>query len=949
MKTPLRTISLIVSIAFICILHSLSANGQVVVMQPLTTFGPNGDGSLRPGDVICLTSAGQLQRGMAYNPTTGHLLVVDRATNSSVNYFVYILDGASGANLGTLATISPFAGGNAAFPLNLIGVADDGAIYAANLSNGTTGSPQVRLYRWASESDPSPALVSPTISFPNDDPSGGATDVSQKRWGDTMTVRGSGLNTQILLANRGTLAALYTPDDGSYTHFTPKTLSTDVTTGALGYGLTFGAGDTFWGTSGANGNGPLLHLSFNAGAGTGATLTNFPPTNFPGTITPILVMPASNLLAGITMVPGPDVVRLYDITDTNFPVLLDRKSFVTASNNAAFGGALALGTNGILYALDSDNGIMAFTLATVGSNPLPPAFYLNPASVTAPPNTNVTFTSAADSTLPISYQWFYNTNFAIVGATNASLSLTNIQPINSGTFHVVATNHSTGNSATSSIAVLNVSSASSGAETWNLAAGGTWDSSANWNPTGVPNGIGASAVFNNAASSLNPAQTGNRTVTADGSQTVGSITFNNNAANTFTTAINAGAGGTLTFDETGAGPATINVPAVVGTGNNTIQAPITLADSLVATVNHTTPTSAAGALNLTATMTGPGGFTKLGDGLATFGTGAKMYTGPTVLGGGRLRMSLAASATGTSSFTIAGGQLDIIAAGTFTLGSGPLNLSGAGPTTGPYAAFPGAIRNDTGLIVTINNMVVLQSDTLIHVQGSAAGSTTLAGNVSGPGKLSLTGTPHDANLGVLVLNGANTYSGGTVIDGGTLDVSGASATLGAGDVTVHSANLAFAGSSAKLKIEAGVLNAIADSATLSLAGGRAAGVADDGYVDLGAGVNEIVGGLKLGGVTQPAGTYGSTSSSATFQNDEYFSGSGIVTVVPAAVSPSLNIVLSTPNVVISWPTNVVGFQLQSVGSLTDSWADDNRSIVVSGTNNTVTETIGTNKFYRLKK
>src|SRR5436190_1804593 len=224
MKTLLRTILSVVLITFFSIL----AHGSVLVMQPLPTFGPNGDGSLRPGDVVCLTSAGQLQRGMAYNPMTGHLLVVDRSTNSSINYFVYILDGASGANLGTLATISPFSGGNAAFPLNLIGVADDGAIYAANLANSTTGSPQVRLYRWASEGDGSPALVSPTISFPNDDPSGGATDVSQKRWGDTMTVRGSGLNTQILLANRGTLAALYTPDDGTYSHFTPKTLTTGV-------------------------------------------------------------------------------------------------------------------------------------------------------------------------------------------------------------------------------------------------------------------------------------------------------------------------------------------------------------------------------------------------------------------------------------------------------------------------------------------------------------------------------------------------------------------------------------------------------------------------------------------------------------------------------------------------------------------------------------------------
>ena len=74
-----------------------------------------------------------------------------------------------------------------------------------------------------------------------------------------------------------------------------------------------------------------------------------------------------------------------------------------------------------------------------------------------------------------------------------------------------------------------------------------------------------------------------------------------------------------------------------------------------------------------------------------------------------------------------------------------------------------------------------------------------------------------------------------------------------------------------------------------------------------------------------------------------------MTVVPAAVVPSLTIVLSAPNVIISWPTNAVGFQLQSVGALTQAWADDNTSIVVSGTNNTVTESANTNRFYRLKK
>jgi autotransporter-associated beta strand protein len=318
-----------------------------------------------------------------------------------------------------------------------------------------------------------------------------------------------------------------------------------------------------------------------------------------------------------------------------------------------------------------------------------------------------------------------------------------------------------------------------------------------------------------------------------------------------------------------------------GTGNNTISVAMTFNDSVVAAVNNTSASSAAGSLNLTGTIGGAGGFTKNGDGLATFGTGAKTYTGATVLNGGRMRMSLAAAPTATSSLTInSGGQLTLIAAGSFTFGAGPLNLNGAGPTTGPFAAFPGAIRNDTGLAVTINNSVVLQSDTLIHVQGSAGGSTTFASGVSGAGKLTLTGTPHDANLGMLALNAANSYLGGTVVDGGTLSVSGAAATLGAGNVAVNSANLAFTGSSAKLSLATGVADAIADTATLSLAGGNVGGVADDGYADLGAGINEIVAALILGGVGQAPGTYGSTSSGATFQNNEYFAGTGIITVIP---------------------------------------------------------------------
>ena len=496
------------------------------------------------------------------------------------------------------------------------------------------------------------------------------------------------------------------------------------------------------------------------------------------------------------------------------------------------------------------------------------------------------------------------------------------------------------------VAVVLCGTQAAQAATWNLAGGGSWNTAGNWNPASIPNAVGANATFNNAASVNNPAQTANRTVTADIVETVGAIIFNNDQTNTFTTSISTGpTNGGLIFDAAGAGPATISVPAALGTGNFTISAPITLNDQLVATVDNTTAASTAGALNLTAAINGAGGFTKGGVGLATFGTGAKTYTGPTVINGGRMRISNAARPVSTSGFTINnGGQLDMITAGTYDFGSGPMNLNGAGPTTGSFAAFPGAIRNDSGLVVTVSNAVVLQSDTLIHVQGST-GSTTLAGNISGPGKLTLTSQPHDANLGTLVLNGTNTYSGGTIVDGGTLVVSGAGATLGTGNVTVNSASLSWAGSSAKLTIQSGVLNAIADTATLSLAGGNNAGVADDGYAELGAGVNEVVGGLVLGGVPQGPGTYGSSSSSATFKNDEYFTGTGVVTVRLV-----LTIRLSLPNVVLSWPTNVVGFALQAKGGLTGTWTNDTHSVAVSGTNYIVTEpkSSGT-MFFRLKK
>ena len=179
---------------------------------------------------------------------------------------------------------------------------------------------------------------------------------------------------------------------------------------------------------------------------------------------------------------------------------------------------------------------------------------------------------------------------------------------------------------------------SASAETWTIAGGSSWGTAANWNSTSVPNAIGASATFNGAATGSNAAQTANRTITLDGARTVGAIVFNTDLS-TFTNQLATGTGGSLIFDALGAGPATITTMGA-GTGNNTISGPMTLTDSLTAIVNNTTASSPAGSLNLTGTIGGPGGFTKQGDGLATFGTGAKTYTGATLLSGGRMHGTL---------------------------------------------------------------------------------------------------------------------------------------------------------------------------------------------------------------------------------------------------------------------------------------------------------------------
>jgi autotransporter-associated beta strand protein len=196
--------------------------------------------------------------------------------------------------------------------------------------------------------------------------------------------------------------------------------------------------------------------------------------------------------------------------------------------------------------------------------------------------------------------------------------------------------------------------------------------------------------------------------------------------------------------------------------------------------------------------------------------------------------------------------------------SGNINIKSSAPTS--------AIRLDGNL--TFNN-------------SATNGSTFVIGDpITGVGRLTKEGN------GPMRVTNTNTYQGGTIINIGSLAVGNADAfnngfgfypatagTLGTGNLTVNQGNLTVNQGGGRLEIETGVVNAIADTATVSLWGGGVANLADGGYLLLDNDVNETVSQLMLRGVSQLAGTYGSTSSAALFKSDEYFSGAGMLTVL----------------------------------------------------------------------
>ena len=93
------------------------------------------------------------------------------------------------------------------------------------------------------------------------------------------------------------------------------------------------------------------------------------------------------------------------------------------------------------------------SITIIANSGTAPVITNQPVSLTNNVSSNAAFTVTA-GTAPLHYQWYFNTNTALLNATNTSLTLTNIQLTNTGNYRVIITNSS--GSVTSSFATLTV-------------------------------------------------------------------------------------------------------------------------------------------------------------------------------------------------------------------------------------------------------------------------------------------------------------------------------------------------------------------------------------------------------------------------------------------------------------------------------------------------------------
>jgi len=357
-------------------LLGVAADGAT--LAPLSTFG-GGDGWRAPGEVLSGDTAGtdtsggydflgtgNLERGMARNPVTGNVLLLSRTGGIDAVKGLRILDGATGVDVGFVDFSSAVVSGGT-FIRNMIAVADDGAIFMANLTTDASADP-FNIYRWANETAAEPTLVY------------SGAPLAGARLGDSFDAIGSGVNTR-LVAGYGSSPnvagnnsfALFTTANG--TDFSASNISVGTNPPAAGdfrLGLTFTDSDTVIGKQGT------FARQVDISGTTGTLSASFDTDGETLRAMDFAIVDGKPLLAVMETSAAQDAnararIFIYDMTNPALPVA-ERK--VQEGSNLPTGQIQNVNGNGTgqvkfgaingnvatIYAMSTNNGIQAFQL-----------------------------------------------------------------------------------------------------------------------------------------------------------------------------------------------------------------------------------------------------------------------------------------------------------------------------------------------------------------------------------------------------------------------------------------------------------------------------------------------------------------------------------------------------------------------------------------------------------
>jgi fibronectin-binding autotransporter adhesin len=417
--------------------------------------------------------------------------------------------------------------------------------------------------------------------------------------------------------------------------------------------------------------------------------------------------------------------------------------------------------------------------AAVGTTNFPPAIVSQPASQTAVVADNIQFTVGVAGTPTLSYQWQAGTNGVYVnltdggqfsGSQTSSLMINSLALTDPTNYVVIVTNNY--GSVTSSLASLTIlasrpvvtllASDASGSSSFNTAG--------NWSDSNVPN---SSSDYLNNTFTLRSPTSGNATFAGH------SLVLSNSATLAFKTS------GTLTI---GTAPSTglfLDNSDVGGWNgsSSTLAGYLTLdADGgtmdpqIFSIINLTTIIGGSGALTVASPSGQYGGTVVL--------LSSNSYSGGTLVSAiDKLQLS------GSGTLGSVNGDLTMNVTQGLP-GTGTLDLNGTSQSVGN-------LTGNTNALILDN--AASTSSTLTIGNGNAMGGNFGGVIANGNGTVALA----KVGTGTITLSGADTYTGNTLINGGTLALSG-SATVGATAIKIASgATLDVSGLGSPLSLGSG--------------------------------------------------------------------------------------------------------------------------------------------------